>query len=170
MLDSQNSKEPVYAEHLAEAKEHIRGCLLQILPTILQEHDRAMEFAYLLKNLSRVSIVVTRNPLIGESVPSLKFGLDEDEQKGEKRFTLQFTTGEAREIQTGMDPSLYAALCEEGILRALQSYEKITNENDEFTHEYSKDIEALYALLEFVQTASNPFDIAEEITMFPFRY
>lgn len=170
MIEVGNSKEPVYAEHLPKAKEELNDVIVRIIPAILKEVDRIKQFAHLVQNFDDLSIAVTRDPLTDESVPSLKFGLDENEQKGEKGFKLQFSTDEARKIQTGMDPSLYAALCEEGILRAIANFEKITNENDEFAYAYSEDIKALYALLEEVQTATNPFDIVERINMFPYRY
>lgn len=69
-----------------------------------------------------------------------------------------------------MDPSLYAALCEEGLLRTIKIYEKITKQDDEIPNAYAKELETLHLLLEFVQAATNPFDVAEKITTFPFRY
>jgi len=167
MLENSELKEAAYAEHLTAAKEALNNAIIGIIPAILSEFDRVRQLMHVIENFDDLSIAVTRNSLTGESVPSLKLGLDENEKKGERGFILQFSTDEARNIQTEMDPSLYAALCEEGILRVIRIYESFT---DELTDAYSRDIEALYKLLEFVQTASNPFEISERIKMYPFRY
>ncbi|MFC1599623.1 hypothetical protein ACFL3T_01175 [Patescibacteria group bacterium] len=161
---SERLKEPVYADELPAAKECLNDCILQIIPTILKEFDRVRQLTHLMQHFDQLSIVVLRSSLDKETKPTLKFGLDDSEKDNYRGYKAPLTQEEAIKIRTGMDPSLYAALCEEGLLRAIEVYESI-----DYTDAYDNDLRVLYGLLEFVQTAGTPFDIAEQIKMFPER-
>jgi len=163
MMDFERTNDSVYGDNLEDAKMTLKLEVHDIVVQILQEYDRARQFAHLLKHFDDLSIGVSRDSLLKDQEETLKFGLDADDSKGEHGFVLELTADEAREIRTSMKPESYAALCEEGLIRQIGIYEQIASSA------YKADIEKLKALLEFVQTATDPMQIVNRIKMWPER-
>ncbi len=158
MLDSQNSKEPVYAEYLEPAKAHLNQLILEIFSSIKDDAEQEERMDWFLKILnyydsSSLLASIDRDKNDDSHTVSLKICLFDEYAPGENGFFLTFTEDEALNLVYKLKSEEYLALCEEGLLKMLNIY-KASIKKDGHYDTYAADITMLQEKLGDVQTAA----------------
>lgn len=158
MEEIRRPEEPVYAEHLSEAKDHLRELIVEIftlIPNNKTEENRRAKFMEIINFYNSVRLFVSADydEDSDTNTVSLKICLLDGYSTKKTGFALDLTMDEALSLVYKLKPEEYLALCEEGILKMLEGYKDFINKEGK-DNEYGQYIELIQKKLIDVQSAA----------------
>jgi hypothetical protein len=167
------SPEAEHESSLAERIEVVKKNFIRMLHSFLynknqecfnsrQENNRIVASLRLIVEKKNLKIYVTRRWGCEES-PTLKFGYNEDDYKGQQGFTFPLSEDEANNLQKNINLPDYQTICEYGINESIVFLRNAINELTAEIEEKSAKCESMQAIWENkdIQAALHMKDVFE---------
>jgi len=152
--ESPSQLDALFERHLENGKTWFNGKLLEMIGEMDLSSPAARQFTLLMRNFDKLEVLVTRDPLAREEMPTLKFGLDDDyDGQDSQGFTLQLSCLQAITLINEMPIPYYLALCEAGIFKGIETLERVTDGDERMTETYENDMNQLEVLREIIQSS-----------------
>ncbi|MFC1647419.1 hypothetical protein ACFL10_00300 [Patescibacteria group bacterium] len=110
-----------------EALGWLHEKLIKIIESLGAEDARRKKLDYLIQNFDKVVICVFRTLCQEKKSPSIKIGINEDNETGEQGFALTLTKKEAEKLHEEIPEDHFNDLCLYGIETMLNEYERQNN-------------------------------------------
>ena len=129
MPETPSQPDKLFEEHFENGKANLKR-LIEILEELRSESsERAAILSEVVQYWDTLNLgaVIKSDKQDNSPCVELNFGLPDDYVSGKKGFILGLIGGEGATIEKALEPKEYFALCEEGLIRTMDTLQNVQN-------------------------------------------